>query len=69
MATQNMQMHTQQNPAMAGTWPSNNGWDWSGEVSTAPEWNDNRPVQEARFQSNNGQMTAPNGLQMAKRIK
>ena len=68
MATQNMQMHTQQNPAMTGTRLSNNGWDWSGEISTAPEWNDNRPTQEARFQSNNGQMTAPNGLQMANHL-
>lgn len=36
--------------------------DWSGEISTVPQWNDTRPTAQ-QFQSS-GQMTAPGGLQM-----
>ena len=68
MATANMQMYTQaNNSGMAGARPTNMAQDWSGEISTMPEWNDTRPMMDARFQSN-GQMTSPNGLQMSNRL-
>lgn len=71
MATmQNMQnLYTQQNTAgMAGARPTNTAQDWSGEIS-APSmpsnWNDSWMAADTQFQgSGNGQMTAPNGLQM-----
>jgi len=75
MAVQNMQMYTQQSaPGMMGNRSANTGWDWSGEISAAPEWNDTRPMTDARpimdgrFQGGNGQMTAPEGLQMTNRL-
>jgi len=71
MATmQNMQnLYTQQNNVgMAGARPTNTAQDWSGEISTSgmdTTWNETQTTTDARFQgSGNGQMTAPNGLQM-----